>query len=84
MQVLTNRYTKSMLLYLHDGSYMFRQNNAILREQLDSFLSYFNVSMVAGKLWNVRYKPMCQHVMQRTVHTASWVPARIQLAACTW
>jgi hypothetical protein len=35
-----------MLLSLHDGSYMFRQNNAILREQLGSFLSYFSVSMV--------------------------------------
>jgi hypothetical protein len=29
---------------------MFRQNNAILREKLDSFLSYFNVSMVGGIL----------------------------------
>jgi hypothetical protein len=38
-----------MLLYLHDGSYMFRQNNAILREQLGSFLSYFNVNMVGSK-----------------------------------
>jgi hypothetical protein len=38
-----------MLLYSQDGSYMFRQNNAILREQLDSFLSYFNVNMVGGK-----------------------------------
>jgi hypothetical protein len=28
---------------------MFRQNNAILREQLGSFLSYFNVSVVGGK-----------------------------------
>jgi hypothetical protein len=38
-----------MLLYLHDGSYMFQQNNAILRARLGSFLSYFNVSMVGGK-----------------------------------
>jgi hypothetical protein len=38
-----------MLLYIHDGCYMFRQNNAILREQLGSFLSYFNVSMLGGK-----------------------------------
>jgi hypothetical protein len=38
-----------MLLYLHDGPYMFRENNAIIREQLGSFLSYFNVSMVGGK-----------------------------------
>jgi hypothetical protein len=38
-----------MLLYSHDGSYMFRQNNGILREQLDSFLSYFNVSIIGGK-----------------------------------
>jgi hypothetical protein len=26
-----------MLLYLHDGSYMFRQNIAILSEQLGSY-----------------------------------------------
>jgi hypothetical protein len=56
-----------MLLYLHDGSYMFRQNSAILREQLGSFLSYFNVKMVGGKSWNVWYRPMCQRVVQRTV-----------------
>jgi hypothetical protein len=29
-----------MLIYLHDCSYMFRQNNSILRELLGSFLSY--------------------------------------------
>jgi hypothetical protein len=39
------------ILYLfiflfYDGSYMFRQNNAILREQLCSFLTHLNVSMV--------------------------------------
>jgi hypothetical protein len=28
---------------------MFRQNNAILREQLCSFLSHFSVSMVGDK-----------------------------------
>jgi hypothetical protein len=38
-----------MPLYFHEGSYMFRQNNAILREQLDSFLSYFKVNVVGGK-----------------------------------
>jgi hypothetical protein len=38
-----------MLLYLHDGSYMFRQNNTILKEQLGFFLSYFTVNMVGGK-----------------------------------
>jgi hypothetical protein len=38
-----------MLFYLHDGSYMFVQNNVILKEQLGFFLSYFNVSMVCGK-----------------------------------
>jgi hypothetical protein len=38
-----------MLLYLHEGSYMFRQDNAYLREQLGSFLSYFNFSMIGGK-----------------------------------
>jgi hypothetical protein len=42
-----------MLLYLHDGSYMFQQNGAILREQIGSFLSYFNVNMVGGKSWNI-------------------------------
>jgi hypothetical protein len=46
-----------MLLYLHDGSCMFRQNNAVLREQQRSFLSYFNVSMVRGKSWNVSFRP---------------------------
>jgi hypothetical protein len=56
-----------MLLYLHDGSYMLWQNNAILREQLGSFLSYLNVNMVGGKSWNVWYMPMCQRIMQRTV-----------------
>jgi hypothetical protein len=39
-----------MLLYLHDGSYMFRQGNAILRGQLGSFLSYFNINVVGGKV----------------------------------
>jgi hypothetical protein len=38
-----------MLMYLHDGSYMFRQNSAILREQLGSFLSDFKVNMLGGK-----------------------------------
>jgi hypothetical protein len=38
-----------MLLYLHYGSYMFRQNNVILREPVVFFLSYFNVNMVGGK-----------------------------------
>jgi hypothetical protein len=38
-----------MLLYLRDGSYMFWRNNAILREQLSSFPSYFKVNMVGGK-----------------------------------
>jgi hypothetical protein len=36
----------------YDGSYMFRQNNAIIREQpeqLCSFLSHFNINMVGGK-----------------------------------
>jgi hypothetical protein len=56
-----------MLLYLHDGSYMFRQYSAILRAQLGSFMSYFNVDMVGGKSWNLRYRPMCPRVMQRTV-----------------
>jgi hypothetical protein len=68
-----------MLLYLHDGSYMFRQNNAILREQLGYFLSYFNINMAGGKSWNVRYRPTCQRVRQRNVmehcqmHTANCI-----------
>jgi hypothetical protein len=33
---------------------MFRQNNAIIREQLGYFLSYFNVNMVGNKLQDVR------------------------------
>jgi hypothetical protein len=33
----------------YDGSYMFRQNNAILREQLCFFLSHFNVNTVRDK-----------------------------------
>jgi hypothetical protein len=38
----------SILLYFafYDGSYMFRRNNVILREQLCFFLSHFNVNMV--------------------------------------
>jgi hypothetical protein len=56
-----------MPLYLHEGSYMYRQNDAILREQLGSFLSYFNVNMIGGKSWNVWYRLMCQRVIQRTV-----------------
>jgi hypothetical protein len=56
-----------MLLYLHDGSHMFWQNNAILRDQLGSFLNYFNVNMAGGKSWNVLYRPMCQRVMHRSV-----------------
>jgi hypothetical protein len=43
---------------------MFRQNNAILREQLDSFLSYFNVNMVGSKSRDDWYRSMCQRVMQ--------------------
>jgi hypothetical protein len=56
-----------MLLYLYDGFYIFRQNNAILMEQLGSFLSCFNVNTVGGESWNVWYRPVCQRVMQRTV-----------------
>jgi hypothetical protein len=49
IQRLTKNALSCILLYLHNGSYMFRQNNAILREQLGSFLSYFNANMVEGK-----------------------------------
>jgi hypothetical protein len=51
-----------MLLYLHEVSYMFWQNNDILKEQLGSFLSYFNVNTVGGKSWNVWYRPMYRRV----------------------
>jgi hypothetical protein len=41
----------SILIYFsfYNGSYMFRQNNAILREQLYFFLSHFNIIMVGDK-----------------------------------
>jgi hypothetical protein len=41
----------SILLYFsfYDGSHMLWQNNAILSEQLFSFLSHFNVNMVEDK-----------------------------------
>jgi hypothetical protein len=45
-QICRNRPTSSlscMLLYFHDGFYMLRQNNAILKEQQGYFLSYFSV-----------------------------------------
>jgi hypothetical protein len=41
------RYFFIFLFY--DVSYMFRQNNAILRKQLCSFLTHFNVNMVGDK-----------------------------------
>jgi hypothetical protein len=41
--------------------------NFIIRERLGSFLSYFNVSMVGGKSWNVWCKSMCRCFMQRIV-----------------
>jgi hypothetical protein len=56
-----------MLLYLHDGYYMFLQGNAILREQTRFFLSYFNINMVRSNSWNKWYRPMCQRVLQQTV-----------------
>jgi hypothetical protein len=52
-----------MLLYLHDGYYMFRQNNAILREQLGSFLNYFNVSMVGVKCECNKYEQRTMTVL---------------------
>jgi hypothetical protein len=58
MQKLANKCTKLYDYYLSDGSYMFRQNNAIIREQVGSFLSYFNISMVGGKSWNILCRPM--------------------------
>jgi hypothetical protein len=53
--VVSYRLTNKMhwLIYFfisfYDGSYVFRQNNAILRERLCSFLSHFSVSMVGDK-----------------------------------
>jgi hypothetical protein len=35
--------------FFYDGSYVFRQNNAILREGLFSFLSHFSVKTVGDK-----------------------------------
>jgi hypothetical protein len=37
------------LFLFYDGSYMFRQNNAILRKRLCSFLSHFSVNIVGDK-----------------------------------
>jgi hypothetical protein len=37
------------LFFFYYGSYMFRQNNAILRELLFSFLSHFSVNTVGDK-----------------------------------
>jgi hypothetical protein len=36
-------------IFFYNGSYMFRQNNAILRERLFSFLSHFSVNTVGDK-----------------------------------
>jgi hypothetical protein len=36
-------------IFFYDDSYMFRQNNAILRERLFSFLSHFSVKTVGDK-----------------------------------
>jgi hypothetical protein len=45
----------SILLYFsfYDGSYMFRQNNVVIREQLCSFLSHFSVNTVGDKSYDV-------------------------------
>jgi hypothetical protein len=51
-----------ILLYLHEGFYMFRQIDAILKEQLGSILSYFNVNMLGCKSWNLWFRPTCQRV----------------------
>jgi hypothetical protein len=52
VEIYQQNALNSILLYFsfYDGSYMFRQNNAILREQLCSFLSHFNINMVGDKL----------------------------------
>jgi hypothetical protein len=36
-------------IFFYNGSYMFRQNNAILRERLFSFLSHLSVNTVGDK-----------------------------------
>jgi hypothetical protein len=41
------------LFFFYDGSYMFRQNNAILRERICSFLSHFSVNMVGYKSYDI-------------------------------
>jgi hypothetical protein len=38
-----------LLYFSYDGSFMFRQNSAIIRERLCSFLSHFSVNMVEDK-----------------------------------
>jgi hypothetical protein len=51
LEYVESNQQNSILLYFsfYDGFYMFRQNNAILREQLCSFLSHFNVNMIGDK-----------------------------------
>jgi hypothetical protein len=55
MQLDMYGLTKQMhqVLYLHNGSYMFWQNNAILREQLGSFPSCFIVNTVCITHWHI-------------------------------
>jgi hypothetical protein len=43
-----NNYLFSLLI-MYGSSYMFQQNNAILRERLCSFLRHFMVNMVEDK-----------------------------------
>jgi hypothetical protein len=38
-----------LLYFSYDGSYMFRQNNAIIRERFCSFLSHSSTNMVGDK-----------------------------------
>jgi hypothetical protein len=44
-----NQLNALNLFFFYDGSYMFRQNNAIIRERLCFFLSHFSVNMVGDK-----------------------------------
>jgi hypothetical protein len=49
------------LFFIYDGSYMFRQNNAILRERLFSLLSPLSVNTVGDKSYDNdgTYIPRC-------------------------
>jgi hypothetical protein len=57
----------SILLYFsfYNGPYMFRQNIAVLGEQLCSFLSHFNINMVGDR-------QVIGRMTETTYRRASW------------